>query len=317
EQASRPPDVVNDDTLNSLCKRYRQSQGYQRLSPATRKMYERYIDQISEKFGDAPLRAFEDRRIRSNILEWRDHIAQTTLRGADYAVSVLRSVLKFGNQIGEIGVNHAAGFDTLYKADRSDRIWLPEHVARMMAVASFEIRMALLFALHTGQRQGDLLTLNWNTFDGQALTFRQRKGNRGAGRHVYIPCTNALRLTLEQAPKRALTILTNSRGAPWTSDGFKTSWRKASIRAGIEGLTFHDLRGTAVTMLSEAGCTPQEVAAITGHSLNQVNGILDRYLSRTRPLAQAAIVKFENVLATKVTNKVTNGPGGPRSKATK
>jgi integrase len=39
---------------------------------------------------------------------------------------------------------------------------------------------------------------------------------------------------------------------PWTSDGFRSSWRKACRKAGIVGVTFHDLRGTAVTRLPAA-----------------------------------------------------------------
>ena len=71
-------------------------------------------------------------------------------------------------------------------------------------------------------------------------------------------------------------------------------WRRGSGRvAGIDGLTFHDLRGTAVTRLSEAGCTPQEIATITGHSLRDVAAILDRYLGRTEKIAQGAIAKLE------------------------
>ena len=59
----------------------------------------------------------------------------------------------------------------------------------------------------------------------------------------------------------------------------------ASKDAGITDLHFHDLRGTAVTLLAEAGCTTPQIAAITGHSLETVTKILDkipRPHSRTR-----------------------------------
>ena len=58
---------------------------------------------------------------------------------------------------------------------------------------------------------------------------------------------------------------------------FKRQWEMAAQAAGIEGLHFHDLRGTAVTMLSEAGGTPQQIATITGHSLKSVAAILDNF----------------------------------------
>jgi len=46
-------------------------------------------------------------------------------------------------------------------------------------------------------------------------------------------------------------------------------------------------------MLAEAGCAVPEIAAVTGHSLKHVTHILEVYLSRTRHLADAAIVKLE------------------------
>ena len=51
-------------------------------------------------------------------------------------------------------------------------------------------------------------------------------------------------------------------------------------------------------MLSEAGCTPQEIATLSGHTLKSVAQILEKYLARTRPLAEAAIFKLENARAT-------------------
>jgi integrase len=88
--------------------------------------------------------------------------------------------------------------------------------------------------------------------------------------------------------------LVNTEKKPWTEDGFRSSWRKACAAAGITGLTFHDLRGTAVTRLAIAGCTEAEIAAITGHSLRDVAAILDsHYLHRDPALAESAIRKLE------------------------
>jgi hypothetical protein len=49
-----------------------------------------------------------------------------------------------------------------------------------------------------------------------------------------------------------------------------------------------------VTRLSLAGCTVPEIATITGHSLRDVQDILDtHYLSRDPELAQSAVRKLE------------------------
>jgi hypothetical protein len=62
-------------------------------------------------------------------------------------------------------------------------------------------------------------------------------------------------------------------------------------------------------MLAEASCAVPEIATITGHSLHTVDGILERYLARTRHLADAAIEKFENAKRTEFVNRLETGRG--------
>ena len=83
-------------------------------------------------------------------------------------------------------------------------------------------------------------------------------------------------------------------GKPWTAAGFRASWGKARTKSGVSGVTFSDLRGTAVTRLALAECTEAEIATITGHSLRDVRSILDaHYLHRDPALGESAIRKLE------------------------
>ena len=72
------------------------------------------------------------------------------------------------------------------------------------------------------------------------------------------------------------------------------SWWLAARKAAIVGITFNDLRGTAVTRLALVGCSEAQIASITGHSLRDVSSILDaHYLHRDVELARSAITKLE------------------------
>jgi hypothetical protein len=76
-------------------------------------------------------------------------------------------------------------------------------------------------------------------------------------------------------PRLSVHVLTNSRGVPWTTDGFKSSWgdelkRDVFKELSEKQLVFHGLRKSAVVFLLEAGCTDAEVSAITGQSRNMV-----------------------------------------------
>ncbi|WP_425456850.1 tyrosine-type recombinase/integrase [Cereibacter sediminicola] len=124
------------------------------------------------------------------------------------------------------------------------------------------------------------------------IRLRQSK----TGRHLVIPVAAQLREALEaaKARRKTLTICETSRGQPWTSDGFKTSFGKAQAAASIEGVKLHDLRGTAVTFLAIAGRSVPEIAALTGHSLKDAEAILSKhYLGRDRRLGESAVAKLE------------------------
>jgi len=90
--------------------------------------------------------------------------------------------------------------------------------------------------------------------------------------HVAMPVYSELRAALDAAPRRAATILTTDTGKPWRTlprpIHFMHEWRQVVLAAGLDGLHFHDLRGTTCTALADAGCTPSEIAAMLGWTLN-------------------------------------------------
>jgi integrase len=124
------------------------------------------------------------------------------------------------------------------------------------------------------------------------------------------PIVSPLKAALDAAAivKKSPVILLTTAGTPWTQSGFRASFNKARTDAGVTGLTFHDLRGTAVTRLALMGAEVPEIAAITGHSLMDVAAILDaHYLHRDPQLAWNAIRKLEMGIA----NRTISGTDSP------
>lgn len=273
--------------LFSLIAEFRASSEYP-TNAATARAYNYYLRLIEDEFGDMPIEALADPAVRGEFKSWRDKMAATP-RKADYAWTTLARVLSVAKDRGRIAVNPCERGGRLYAADRTDKIWTADDIRAFCAVASPELQAALLLALWTGQRQGDLLKLAWTNYDGTHIRLRQGKGKR----RVPIPVGEPLKAVLDSAKRRAVTILTNTRGRPWTGDGFRSSWAAAFQRAGLGDLHNHDLRGTAVTRLALAGCTVPEIASITGHSLHDVEAILDaHYLGGRIELAESAITKL-------------------------
>jgi len=227
---------------------------------------------------------------RAIYMGWRDRLALKSRRQADYAWTVLARVLSWAKNRGHIAVNPCERGGRIYRGSRADKIWTDDDEAQFLKSSPAHLRLPLQLALWTGQRQGDLLRLPWSAYDGKHIRLRQSK----TGARIIIPVGAPLKTALDAASKRSTIILTTAEGRPWTPDGFRASWRKASKRAGIVGVTFNDLRDTAVTRLALAECTEAEIATITGHSLRDVRSILDaHYLHRDPALAESAIKKLE------------------------
>lgn len=282
-------------------------QGYQasgeflNLRDRTRTDYIQQIKKIEAEFGDFPISALADRRSRGEFLAWRDRLALKSKRQADYGYTVLARVLSWSKERGKIDTNPCEKGGRLYSETRAENVWSDDDEAAFLKEASPELGLALIMALWTGQRQGDLLSLPWSAYDGTAIRLKQSK----TGARVVIPVGAPLKAALDATKRKSTMLLVNTEGLPWTADGFRSSWQKAYKRSGVTGVTFNDLRGTAVTRLALVGATEAEIATLTGHSLRDVRSILDaHYLSRDPALAKSAIAKLET--RTKIPNCAPN-----------
>ena len=211
------------------------------------------LDDASRHFGNLSVSAFDKPQIRGHIKAWRDKWRETP-RMADVAKQALSRLCSFIVEEGALATNPCKGIANVYKngGERADIIWTQEDLATLYgcALVPKEIKWAARLAELTGLRKTALLELTWGRVGPNSIDMRGTKSagsGRAKGRGV-IPIYAPLRKLLDEMPRRALTVLTNTDGDPWKS-GFGSSWALAVGRAGLakRGLHFHDLRGTAAT----------------------------------------------------------------------
>jgi integrase len=188
---------------------------------------------------------------------------------------------------GELAVNPCARGGRLYDGTRVDKIWSQKQIDAMLAVEGYShLRLPLMIALWTGLHQGDILKLDWSEYDGRFLQVNQRKGRRHGHRPkiLEVPVAPDLRAELDKEKLDIGPICRSSEGKPWTAAGFRSSWQKAAIAAGVHRkVTFNDFRGTAVTRLFASGVSKKDIGIFTGHRDAEINDILERhYLHRER-----------------------------------
>ncbi|WP_182086947.1 tyrosine-type recombinase/integrase [Aureimonas sp. ME7] len=279
-------------TLSGIIRDFEKTAKWRKLAASTKSEYKRVLKFWENDYGKVPFPALEDKAFRREVLKWHDEFSEEKPREADNRVTILARVLSWATKDGDLKANVLDSFDRAYSSDRSEMIWLPEHVDAFMEKATPEMKLGLVLALHTGQRQGDLLALKWDAYDGTHIRLRQGKTRR----FVTVKATAALKATLDDLPRSSTLILTTKTGRQFKKRYFAEKWEETCTAAKIADLHFHDIRGTTVTMLFQAGCNLGEIVAVTGHSLRRAQEILDRYLARTSTMADNAIAKFEAVL---------------------
>jgi integrase len=298
-----------ENTLAGLITKYEASPDFTALRASTKAEYKRMLRTIEAEWGDMPLAALNDPKARGLFLGWRDRLAETRgLREAENRLTRLARVLAWGYDRSLLLANRLDKWQRRYKSDRSDKIWTPAHVEAFADVAEPEMQLALTMALWTGQRQADLLSLTWAAYREGAFTFRQSK----SGRPMFIPLVPQACELLDGLKSRGVVsthVLCSPRGQPWDAGNFRRRFIATRERAGISGLTFHDLRGTAICILAEAGCSVPEIASFSGHSLKDVGAILEKYLPVTKGQAISAAKKLANHLATESANRLQTVSG--------
>jgi integrase len=139
-------------------------------------------------------------------------------------------------------------------------------------------------AVLTGQRIGDLLDLRWEAdasdpdaphIQEHGIWFRPAKVRGKTGVAVLVEWTPALRdlvtrlkaLKLKR-PGASDWVFIQKHGQQYTYSGASTAWKRATKRAGVPNVHFHDWRAKAITE-KEAGEDMQQARVMAGHSTEQ------------------------------------------------
>lgn len=274
-----------------LIKAYVASPAYARLKPASRRSYDAAINLIEAEFHELDIEGISEKGSRALFMDFRNQFAATP-RKADLVMSVLSRILSYAKDREVIERHPLERLERLSAGTRRDVIWADEQIAAFLSKAPPKLRLAMELARWTGQRQGDLLRLTWSAYDGTHIKLRQSKTGVSVRFRVY----SELKAVLDATKREAATILTPTRKTKgqvtsWTSDGFRASWAAVCKDAGIEGVTFHDLRGTFITLAHRKGASIKEIAEISGHKEREAEAVIRRhYLA-----GESAIAHLETV----------------------
>jgi integrase len=269
-------------TFDRLVQEYFASANFLRLTESTRQAYRRVIERLirDENIGHRLVSQMTRQHVQSMVAK-----RASTPAAANNVLKKIKILLHFAIDNGWRKEDPTLRLKKFSEGEY--HTWTDEEIAtyeRHWAIGTRE-RMAFALLLYTGQRASDVKNMSWQDVENAAIRVVQGK----TGAKLWIPLHPELARILDAWPKTNLVMLTTSFRKPFTPKGFS---KYMADRIGLAGLpercVTHGLRKTAARRLAEAGCSANEIAAVTGHvTLEEVA----RYTkaAEQRRLAEAAI----------------------------
>lgn len=269
-------------SFSALVASYYGSKGYAALKPITKNTYRNAIERFRQAHGSKLVKGIRYRHIAT--------ILDALPRDGENWRKVIRLLLNHALERGWIDVHPMVGMRRPRKAAVGFVAWSEADIAayeEKWPTGSRE-RLALALLLYTAQRRSDVVSMGRQHIRGDQIHVVQNKG----GARLWIPLAPKLRAEIALASATQLTLLQTQYGEPFTPAGFGNWFRDAAVAAGLTGRTAHGLRKSASVRLAEAGCTPSQIKAVTGHK-NLAEVTLYTDAADQERLAREAMTRLE------------------------
>lgn len=267
---------------------FQRDDAFKRLAERTKRDYLYNIKPAIEWAGHVRAEHLTRRAVKAWYQHARDTAGASTARNR---VAALRRLLTYATDEEIIDKNPAAKMRISTPPSRV-RLWtLAERdtfVAAALSAGRPSMALAVMLGWCLGQRPADLRTLAWSAFDGQAVALRQGK----AKTQVWVPALPELRRLLASTLRVSTQIVVSeTTQKPYQESDFQHTFADIREKAGLpKDLQYRDLRRTLATALGAAGCSDDQIRAITGHKTREVVGV---YVLPDQTFAKGAIERLQ------------------------
>jgi len=226
--------------------------------PGTQRMRRGILERFRAAYGDRPFALLPPEWLESVLDQKPPHAAKSWL-------VTLRSLCTFAVKRGFLKSDPTANIKSRSVKSDGFHTWTDDEIAQYEAhhAIGTKPRLALALLLYTAQRRSDVVKMGRQHIKDGTITVKQEK----TGASLAIPVHAHLQAMLDATPSVNLTLLTTATGKPYSGNHFSESFREWCDAAGLpQRCKPHGLRKAACRRLAEAGCSGNEIMAISGHA---------------------------------------------------
>ncbi|ESZ42964.1 MULTISPECIES: tyrosine-type recombinase/integrase [unclassified Mesorhizobium] len=253
-------------TIGALIHSYYGSADFRNLAKASQKTYRNALERIRTEYGVGSVARIE----RKHVLRMMDKKAEHP-GSANELLKMIKLLMGRAIDMGIRKDDPTIRIRRLKIKSGGFITWEEDDIVAFYAAHAVgtRARLALDLLLFTGQRRSDVIAMGRQHVKNDVLSIRQQKTRTA----VSIPLHSYLKGILDARPHDNLTFLLTQYEKPFQPESF-TNWfrvcvREAGLRedlaSGAMGLSPHGLRKACSRRLAQAGCTPHQIKAITGH----------------------------------------------------
>jgi integrase len=224
----------------------------------TQAQWRAMLERFREQYGEHPIGSMPQKFVTAILAKKKPHAARNWL-------NALRALCRFAVEQGLMTQDPTQGIKMPRPKTDGIHTWSEAEIERFEAHHAIggKARLAFALLLYTAQRRSDVIRMGRQHIRDGVLTVRQQK----TGAELAIPVHTDLRAVLDATPGDHLTFLTTRSGRPFIPTGFSQEFRVWCDAAGLPShCSAHGLRKAACRRLAEAGCSANEIAAISGHA---------------------------------------------------
>lgn len=283
-----------------LCQTYFASLAFKRLDAVTQAQRRYHLEELCEKHAGKPVGLLRPKHIMKMVEKLAD-----TPAAANARLKALRAMFKWGfKNLDEVEHNPTLEVDRIAYHSDGHHSWTAEELAQyeQRHPIGTKARLGMALLLYSACRREDAPRLGPQHIDQIAkpdgtlqkrLRYRQAKNEHRAPIDVDMPLAPELEVIIAATPLSGhLTFLVTDYGRPYTTAGFGNAMKDWCRQANLPHCSAHGLRKARSAQIAEAGGTPHELMAVTGHqSLEEV----ERYTraAQRSKLADAAMAKLK------------------------
>ena len=233
---------------------------------ASKRQHKGYIARLKTFFGAVTLEHVTPKRIVAyKTQRYADGVKPSTI---NRELAALKKAFNLARREWEWCRDNPVSRISLEKENnRRDRWLSPDEEERVLKGASDATRELITFALHTGMRLGEILSLTWQGVDLARRTVTVLKSKNGERRTIPVNET-VLALLADKAKVRSTrteSVFHTTEETPFLPDNVRRAFRSALAKAEVTDVHFHDLRHTFATRLVQAGVDLYKVQLLLGH----------------------------------------------------